>query len=179
MELEKFLAFGEVVDVGEVSRLRSEVGVLRASKLELEKTFENLIKENNASADRIFSLLTEKSDLISECDFLGVKVKEQEVEVCELKIAFKACKKDLVEKKSSWDAEKDGMVFRLDEMTTQLAQCQVESIKSFEDGYGECVSRFARAEVDVKVHDFESYLGDLQGKVEVGKTGSSGHPGGD
>lgn len=90
-----------------------------------------------------------------------------------------ACKRDLAEKESSWDVEKAGIIAKLDEMTDQLARCQAESLKSFEEGYGQCVIRFAGAGVDVKGHDFESYLGDLQDEVEVGKTRSSGHPGGD
>lgn len=155
------MSSGEVFDVGEVSRLRSEVGVLRATKLDLERASESLTKENNASADRIFSLFSEKSELISECDSLGIKVKEQEVENCDLKVALDVYKRDLAEKESSWAAEKASMTAKIDEVTAQLAQCQEESLKSFKEGYRECVSRFAGVEIDVKGHDFESYLGDL------------------
>lgn len=48
-------------------------------KLELEKVSDSLIKENNASADKIFSLLTEKFELITECDSLGASVKDLKI----------------------------------------------------------------------------------------------------
>lgn len=86
---------GEVVDAGEVAKLRDKVVFFRSSKLEHEKTSEDLTKENNASADRIFSLLTEKSKLISECDSLGTSVKELKIEKRRLYAALNAYKEDI------------------------------------------------------------------------------------
>lgn len=40
------------------------------------------------------------------------------------------------------------------------------------------MAHFPGVGVDVKERTFEHYLVDLQGKVEVGKTGSCGHPDG-
>lgn len=175
-ELGKILSLKEVVDVGEVSKLRDEVFVLKSSKLELEKAADKLTEDNNASADRIFSLLTEKSELISECDALGVSVKDLKTENGGLEAALGALKDELAAKEESWIAEKADLVAKLDSFGAQLASCQAESLKSFEDGYGECFNRFAGAGFDVKEHGFNSYLADLQGKVEAGKTGSSNHP---
>lgn len=51
----KLLTLREVIDVGEVSRLRTDVYATNTVKLDLEKALESLTKENNASADKIFS----------------------------------------------------------------------------------------------------------------------------
>lgn len=174
--MEKLLTLNEVVDVGEVSRLHDEVSVLKSSKLELEKVADNLTKENNTSADRIFSFLTEKSELISECDALGVIVKDLMVENCGLKAALGASKDELTKKDESLVAEKAELVAKLDDLGVELARYQAESLKSFEDVYGESMNRFTGAGFDVKEHGFGNYLADQQGKVEVGKTGSSNHP---
>lgn len=74
------MVLGEVVDAEEVKKLREENAVLKSSKLELEKASHSLTKKNNASADRIFALLTEKSELFTEYDSLGASVMELKIE---------------------------------------------------------------------------------------------------
>ncbi|XP_074343965.1 uncharacterized protein LOC141683176 [Apium graveolens] len=80
-ELSKMLVLDEAIDVGKVSKLRKEAHVLKDEKLNLEKKLEDLTKNNNASTDRIYSLLTEKSDVLNECGSLNVKVANLENEV--------------------------------------------------------------------------------------------------
>lgn len=72
--------------------------------------------------------------------------------------------------------EKADLIARLDDLEVQLVHCQVEALKSFEDGYGECLNRVGGVGFDVRGHSFECYIGELQGKAEVRKTGSSEHP---
>lgn len=172
------LKLGEVVDAGEVSRLRGEVCDLGVVKASLEKSVEELTRENNAAADRAFKLLTEKSELITECDSLSVSVKDLKSEVCGLKAALDASREEIAMKEKSWISDKSDLVAKLDETHGQLARSQAESFKSFEEGYGECVARFAGVGVDVKGHSFECYLADLQNKVSGGGTGSSSRPDG-
>ncbi|KAL8114223.1 hypothetical protein AgCh_021177 [Apium graveolens] len=59
----KLLSLGEVADAAEVTKLREEIQSLRAENLDLEKKSDALTKDNNASADRVYSLLTEKFEL--------------------------------------------------------------------------------------------------------------------
>ncbi|XP_074368088.1 uncharacterized protein LOC141708380 isoform X1 [Apium graveolens] len=80
--------------------VREEIRFLRYENLDLEKKSDALTKDNNASADRVFSLLTEKSELITECGSLSVKVADLENEVRGLEAALSASKDGLVEKKS-------------------------------------------------------------------------------
>lgn len=67
---------GKVVDAVEISKIQSEVRGLKVAKLNPERTAEVLVREKDASATRIFDLLTEKSELISQCDSFGANVKE-------------------------------------------------------------------------------------------------------
>lgn len=177
-ELGKLLVVGELPDVEEVRRLRDEVVVLKSTNSQLEKASEKLTKDNNASADRIFALLTEKSELITECDSLSAGMKELKLENCGLEAALGALKDAVAVKEEAWIAEKADLIAKLDDFGVQMARCQAEALKSFEEGYGECLGRLSGVGVDVKDHGFDSYLVDIQSKVDTGKTGSSGHPGG-
>lgn len=168
-ELEKILKFGDFIEAGEVSKLRGEVRDLGAVNLSLEKYVESLTKENNISVDRIFKLLSEKSDLIIECDSLKFTVKDLIAEVCDLKAALSTSKEELFANANTWNADKADLIAKLDDTGYQLARCRVESLKSFEEGYGECVAHFFGVGVDVKGQTFECYLADLQSKVTAGE----------
>lgn len=84
-----------------MARLRDEVDVLKSTKLELEKTSHSLTKENNASGDRIFALLTEKYELITKYDLLGASVKDLKIKNYGLKAALKASKFKLTAKEGA------------------------------------------------------------------------------
>lgn len=43
---------------------------------------------------------------------------------------------------------------KLDELGTQLARCQAESLKYFEEGYEECCARLVGVGVDMKSNSF-------------------------
>lgn len=84
-----------------MARLRDEVDVLKSTKLELEKTSHSLTKENNASGDRNFALLTEKYELITKYDLLGASVKDLKIKNCGLKAALSASKDKLTAKEGA------------------------------------------------------------------------------
>lgn len=157
-----------------VKRLRDEVCDLKEVNLELKRSSEDLAKERDSSAKNVFNLLSEKSDLITECDTLGATMKD--LKVTGLKTTVDAAKEEHVEKENAWVAEKADLVSKLDDLGAQLARCQAESLKSFKEGYGECCNRLAGAGVYVKGHTFDCYFSDLQSKVENGGTGSSNQP---
>lgn len=172
-ELGKLLDLDGVVDVAEVEKLRLEVKDLKKRNGELEEVSQNLTKDNNISADRLFAALTEKSELITECDALGGQVKSLKSENVDLKKAVKTSEENLVKGVEAWAAERTEFITKLDALAAQLAKCQAESLSSFEEGYGESIARLARFGVDVKDHGFDRYLADLAKKNEDGKTGSS------
>ncbi|XP_074332437.1 uncharacterized protein LOC141670470 [Apium graveolens] len=147
--MNKFLVVDEVDDASEVLRLREEAWLLRAEKLKLEKKYQKLTKDNNASADIIFSLLTEKSELMNECGSLNIKIGDLENEIRGLQAALSASKDEIVEKEGCWVADKAEPITKLDGMADQLAhheaeaEAEAEALSSFEEGYNECVKRFA------------------------------------
>lgn len=173
VEFGKLLELGGVVDVAEVEGLRSEAKDLNKRNGELEEASQNLAKDNKTAADRLFAALTEKSELITECDALGEQVKSLKLENVDLKKAVKTSEENLVKGVEAWAAERAEFITKLDALAAQLVKCQAESLSSFEEGYGESVARFARFGIDVKDHGFDRYLADLAKKNEDGKTGSS------
>lgn len=175
-ELQKLLYLDEVFGIHEVKRLRGEVCDLKEENLELKKSSEGLAREKDSSDQKVFNLLAEKSELITECDSLGASVKDLKLKIANLKVAANVIKEEYVGMENSWIAAKADLVSKLDDLGAQLARCQAESLKSFEEGYEECYTRLAGVGIDVNSHTFDCYLADLQGKVENGGTGSSNHP---
>lgn len=106
----KMLQLGAIVDVEEVSKIHSVVDELRTAKLNLEKELSYLNKEKDESVSRVFSLLTEKYELTTECDSLSDNVKRLQAEVSDLKASTDAVKAELIEKENSWIAEKTTLV---------------------------------------------------------------------
>lgn len=173
MELERLLSLEDVVDVVEVRKLRLEVRDLRKLNEDLEETSKNLVIDNNVAADKLFAALTEKSELITECDVLSGQVKSLQSEVLILKKSVAASEEGLSKGVEAWTTKKAEFADKLDSLSTQLSKCQAESLSSFEECYKESVARFARFGIDVKDHSFDNYLADLVKKNELGKTGSS------
>lgn len=173
MELEKLLNLEDVIDVVEVKKLRLEVKELKRLNECLEESSQNLKNDNNVAADKLFTALNEKSELITECDVLSKQVNRLQSEMSVLRTSLEVSEKNLAKGTEAWTAEKAELVSKLDDLSAQLSKCQAESLSSFEDGYGESVARFARFGFDVKDHGFDHYLADLSKKNGVGKTGSS------
>ncbi|KAL8124035.1 hypothetical protein AgCh_011880 [Apium graveolens] len=175
VELERLLKINDVPDLDEISRLRSEVGELKIVKSHLERSLDELTKKNDSSATQIFTLLTEKSELPSKCNPLEVGLRDAKIEVEGLNAALGAFKDNLAEREreTAWTVDKAELITKLDEMGANLARCEDEALKSFEEVYGECLSHLARVNMDAKDHDLDSYLADWENKVQVGKTASS------
>lgn len=57
-------------DVEEVKRLRGEVCDLKEVNLELKHSSEALAMEKDVPDEKVFELLSKKSELITECDSL-------------------------------------------------------------------------------------------------------------
>lgn len=176
-ELERLLKLREVVDADEVVRLRGEVLGLKSAKLELEKNSATLLEENKASSDKVFGLLAENSGLVTECDSLTATVKSLRGDFSSLKESFEAAKVDFASKEKSLKCEKQETLVQLNEVKETLARSQLQALKSFEEGYRECLSRFAADGAEVEKNTFEAYLSDLQNKMGNGGSGSSDHPG--
>lgn len=75
-------------------------------KLNHKRVAENLTKEIDDYAEKVPSLLSEKSDLITKCDFLGANVKELQIEVSDLESTVCLDKEELTEKENAWIVEK-------------------------------------------------------------------------
>lgn len=173
LELERLMKLDDVVDPSEVKILRDEVKHLKEKNKKLERSSDDLAKDNKVSADKLFAALTEKSELITECDGLSEQVKYLKINIQELNEVVAASEKNLAKGEETWVAEKADLVGKLDSLSAQLSKCQAEALSSFEEGYGESVARLARFGFDVKDHGFDAYVGDLEKKNEDGKTGSS------
>lgn len=78
-------------------------------------------------------------------------------------------------RKNALTADKADLIAKLDDTGAQLARCNAEFLKSFEEGHGECVPCLSGDGVDVKGHSFECYLTDLHSEVKIEGTGSSEH----
>ncbi|KAL8125920.1 hypothetical protein AgCh_013286 [Apium graveolens] len=100
-----------------------------------------------------------------------------ELEVEGLNAALGASMDNLVENEAFWIDDKAELITKLDGMGVSLSCCQTEALKSFEEGYGEFLNRLAGSGVDVKDHGFDSYLADVENKVQVRKVTSSAHSG--
>lgn len=176
-ELDKLLRLGEVVDMAEVSRLRSEVVELKSAKSKLERDSDILVEENKASADKIFGLLSENSGLVSECDSLSATVKTLQGDLSSLNEAFEVAKGEFSVKELTLTGEKQELTVKLEESVKDFDRVQAQSLSSFEEGYRECYARFSAGGYDLKENNFEAYLVDLHNKM--GSGGSSNHPGED
>lgn len=74
-----------MVDVDEVSRLQCELTALKSKKLEFEKRITTLVEQKRESREKIVSLLSENSKMVSDCDSLEVSVKNLQNELAEVK----------------------------------------------------------------------------------------------
>lgn len=72
-----------------------------------------------------------------------------------------AAKKEYMGKDNAWTTDRAELVTKLNEVSAQLAHWQAESLKSFEEGYGECCAHFAGVRVEVKNNTINCYLADL------------------
>lgn len=96
----------EVFSVEEVKRLRDEACDLKETNLELKRSSEELAKEKDSADQKVLNLLSEKSELITECDSLGPTVKDLGFENTGLKAFTDAAKEEHVGKENLWVAKR-------------------------------------------------------------------------
>lgn len=117
---------GEAVDLVEVSKLRYEVHELKAAKSDFEKVSASLKKEKYIYAEKVFSLLSKKYELIIEYDSFGANVKTLQCEASSLKSSIDFIKKEFASKERFGlvRTEKEKLT-KLDDISAQLVRAKL------------------------------------------------------
>lgn len=134
----------------------------------LRTQLSDMVRQHQTDQDKISSLTSENSRLVTECDALATTVKTWNGSLVEAKKSIEELDVKHGEDMETLKKEKDELDNELKETKVSLGQLEDESLKLFEEGYRECWGRVKSRGLDVESDSFETYLGELKGRIKEG-----------
>lgn len=174
-ELENLEKYGLAGQFLEVEGLKKKLEDLTVSESSLRNQLSDMTRQHQTDQDKISSVLSENSRLITESDALAATVKTQNGELVEARRALSELDLKHSEAVRSFCDEKDNLKKELEETKVALGDLEEESLKLFEEGYRECWSRGDARGLDMEPDKYETYLGEVKDRIKkgVGEAGKS------
>lgn len=167
-ELSKFEKKDFEVEDHEVVSLKHKLDDMEISKGALQSELADMVRQHQKNRDKISSLLSKNSRLVTESDALAATVKTQNGDFVSARKSIEELEASHKEAMKLIGEEKEDLKRSLEETKSTLGQLEEESLKLFEEGYRECWSRGEARGLDMEPDKFEAYLGELQGRIRKG-----------
>lgn len=167
-ELSKLERSGLEAENSEVYSLKKRLSEMETSESVMRGQLSEMVRQHQTDQDKISSLLSENSRLVTECDALAVTVKTHNGDLVNARKTIEEHGVTHRKPMRLLEEEKESLRVELEETKGALGQLEDESLKLFEKGYRECRGWCESRGLDMELDKFETYLGELKEKIKKG-----------
>lgn len=167
-ELSKLEKSGLEAENSEVHSLKKRLSGMEISESVLRGQLSKMVRRQQTNRDKISSLLSDNSRLVTECDALAVTVKAHNGDLVDTRKTIEELGVTHGKAMRLLEEENERLKVEMEETKGALGQLKDESLKLFEEGYRECWGRGEARGLDMEPDKFEAYLGELKEKIKKG-----------